>query len=765
MARYVAWLTRWHKLVVIGCIGLVLAVGAGVVRLGVTNDMRAYFSPDNPQLEQFEALEETFVRQDTLYFVVRAKGGDVFSERGVQLVRELTELGWQAPFSRRVESFANFQHTTADADTLTVGSLVPPELALSADARERIRAVALAEPLLVPFLVAPDGSAAGVNVFLSLPDQSQDPNNTVVGWAQSRLPAFRTRFADFDILLGGTTATDVAIGQAVKDDLSSLVVASYLTIAVLLLLALRHVGSVAATIAVVTLSIVATMGLFGWLGAVLAAVAGFVPSVVMTIAVADSVHVFSTFHYEARHGSSKEAAVAEALRTNVAPIFVTSITTIIGVLTLNFSDSPPYRELGNMIAVGVGFAFALSVTFLPALMLWMPLRHPERGARLETAMNGFADYVIGHRRVLLIGMGGLIATLAAFISNNELTERWHRYFDETFEVRAVYDAIDRHHGYLHIIRYALDTGRDQGINDPRYLAEVDRFTRWFAEQPEVAHALGLAQVVKRLNMNLHGDDAAWYRVPETREESAQYLLLYEMSLPQGLGLDSSVDVTRSKTQLLVGVKRTDSEQLLALDERARTWAQRNLSTFDPGEGTGVDMVFAHINHRNIHGLLQGMVIALTLISLMLVCILRSLKLGALSLITNLAPAGLAYGAWGIVHGTIDLSASIVMCMSIGIVVDDTVHFLSKYLRARRVRGLGAVESMRYTFNTVGVALCTTTAVLVAGFAVLGLSHFNPTVVTGTLLATTLAFALVVDLLFMPPLLIWIDGGVPRGNKR
>ena len=765
MEGYIAWLTRWHKLVVVAALAIVLAIGAGVVRLGVTNDMRAYFSPDNPQLKQFEALEETFVRQDTVHFVVRAKAGDVLSARGVALVRELTELGWQAPFSRRVESFTNFQYTSADEDTLRVGALAPSELELSPSALARIRAIALTEPLLVPFQLAPDGSAAGVNVFLTLPDQSLDPNNTVIGWAESVLPAVRTRFPDFDILLGGTTATDVAIGRAVESDLSRLVAASYATIVILLLVLLRHAGSVVATMLVVTLSIVATMGTFGWLETVLAAIAGFVPSVIMTIAVADAVHLLSTFHYEARRGSTREAAVAEALRTNAAPIFVTSITTIIGVLTLNFSDSPPYRELGNMIAVGVGFAFVLSMTFLPAFLLWAPMRHPERGAGFETAMSRFADGVIAHKRALLLAVGSVIVILAAFIPRNELTERWHQYFDGTFEVREVYDAIDRHHGYLHIIRYALDTGREQGINDPAYLAEVDRFTQWLREQPEIAHALSIAQVVKRLNKNLHGDDEAWYRVPDTQEESAQYLLLYEMSLPQGLGLDTSIDIARSQTQLLVGVERTDSEQLLALDARIRAWLAENVSTFDAGEGTGVDMVFAHINHRNIHGLLKGMAVALTLISLLLVFILRSLKLGALSLITNLAPAGLAYGLWGICHGTIDLSASIVMCMSIGIVVDDTVHFLSKYLRARRVRGLDAAESMRYTFNTVGVALCTTTAVLVAGFAVLGLSHFNPTVVTGTLLAITLAFALVVDLLFMPPLLLLLDGGSPRGSKQ
>ena len=657
----------------------------------------------------------------------------------------------------------NYQHTEADEDVLNVAALVGSDKTVDADELQRIKAIALVEPMLVPTLLAPDGSVAGINVFLTLPDGDTASNTTVVQWADAALAPPRSRYPHFDILIGGTVASNVAVGQAVERDLSTLVAMSYATVIalLLLLLLLRRITSVVATMLVVTLLIAATMGVFGWLGATLAGVAGFVPSIIMTVAVADAVHLLATFHYEARRGASREAAVAEALRTNAAPILVTSVTTAIGVLTLNFSDSPPYRDLGNMVAAGVLAAYLLSMTFLPALLLWLPMRHTERGAGFEQLMSHFADWVIAHHRRLLLVVGAAIVVVASFIPRNVMTERWHEYFDDTFAVRETIDAIDRHQGYLHVIRYALDTGEDHGVNDPAYLADVERFSNWYRSQPEVVHTLGLTDIVKRLNKNLHGDDPVHYRVPTGRDETAQYLLLYELSLPQGLGLDTMIDMARSKSQFLVFVKRTDSAKLVFLDERAQGWATANLTAFDIDEGTGIDMVFAHINHRNIRGLLKGKAFALVLISLLLVVVLRSLRLGLLSLVTNLAPAGLAYGLWGMFNGYIDLSASIVMCMSLGIVVDDTVHFLSKYLRARRIRGLSVEQSMRYTFNTVGVALCTTTAVLVSGVAVLAFSHFSPSVVTGSLLAITLAFALVVDLLFMPALLIVLGAHLPK----
>lgn len=149
-------------------------------------------------------------------------------------------------------------------------------------------------------------------------------------------------------------------------------------------------------------------------------------------------------------------------------------------------------------------------------------------------------------------------------------------------------------------------------------------------------------------------------------------------------------------------------------------------------------------------------LALVLISFVLIFALRSVRLGVISLVPNLVPAALAYGTWGLFVGRVDLSASVVICMSLGIVVDDTVHFLSKYLRARRERQLNIEDGMRYAFHTVGTALTITTIVLVAGFLVLVASHFSPTWVSGLLLAMTLSYALIADFLFLPPLLMLLD---------
>jgi predicted RND superfamily exporter protein len=746
-----------HRYWVLGITVLVVAaLAAGIGRLNFSNDTRAYFGPDNPQLLAFERLEDIFEKRDSIGILVVAEDGDIYDRRSLRLVRELTEFGWRIPYARRVKSLSNYQHTRAVGDELFVADLVGDTESLDAAKLLQIRAVVEREPLLLNNLVGADGSVTYVDVALAFPPGDLDSSDTVVDYVDARLGEFRRRYPQHRLYIHGSAPLNVSLGDAVKRDLKSLVLLSFVVIVSALSLMLRHVGGTLAVLLVVALSVVATMGLFGWIGFTLEAVAGFVPSVVMTIAVADAVHILSTCYYELRRRRDRTGAVREALRVNAAPVLITTLTTAIGVLTLNFSDSPPYRELGNMIAVGVVFAYIFTMTFLPALLLVMPIHHRRRGRRLELLMNELADTIVARRSYLLLGIGALVVLLASFIPSNQLTERWHEYFDDSFEIRVATDIINERLGGAHVIQYVLDTGIDQGINNPEYLRLLDNFTSWYLNQPGVRHVAGLGDFLKRLNMNLHGDDPAYYRAPDSPDQVAQYLLLYELSLPLGLGLDNMINVSRSATRFTVFVEKTDSRDLIEMDERAQAWLASEAPVVLPGRGSGLDMMFAHINDRNIRGLLKGMVVALILISFLLLVVLRSLKLGLLSLLSNLAPAGLAYGTWGIFVGWIDLSASVVICMSIGIVVDDTVHFLSKYLRARRNRGMNASAAMRYAFNTVGVALVITTIVLVAGFLVLAASHFSPTRTTGLLMAMTLSYALLIDFLFLPPLLMLVD---------
>lgn len=759
LSRYTNYLIQHHKLIVFITLLFVIALGMGVKNLKTTSDFRIYFSEDNPQLVAFETLEKTYGKQDSLVFFIQPENKNVFSKDSLTLIAELTDKSWLLPYASRVNSLTNYQHTVVDGDFLDTNYLLEEASLLTADKIIEIKNIVLNEPSLINFLTDKNGQVTAVQVRLNLPKEKNAANTEVIAAARELRKDFKQRYPDIKINLGGSSAAGVSLGEAVALDMSTLIVGSYIIITIALLLLLRSLRGMIATFLLITFSITITMGIYGWFGYTLAPVAGWVPSIIMTIAVADSVHILISYFHSLRHGMERHDALRESMRINISPVFVTSITTIIGVLCLNFSDSPPFQDLGNMVALGVFIAFVLSMTFLPALITLLSIKKSNIGQSNKNWMDNFANWVILQRRKLLVVMSLLVITIASFIPNNQLTEQWHHYFDDSFEIRNTIDGINEKLSGVHYLRYLIDSGEENGIHEPDYLNTLEDFTNWARQQDKVAYVSSLTDISKRLNKNLHENKESYYRIPDSRPLAAQLFLLYETGLPRELNLDDLVNHNRSTTLVTIIVHKTDSEFLLNLDRKAQSWLQKNAAKYKTSEATGLDMIFAHINHRNIRSLLKGTLVALVLISIVLMFALQSVRLGLISLIPNLIPAALAYGTWGIFVGKIDLSASIVICMSLGIVVDDTVHFLSKYLRARREKNYDVNEGMRYAFNTVGVALMITTAVLVSGFLVLATSHFSPTWVSGLLLAITLSYALLADFLLLPPLLSVLDSKI------
>jgi len=547
-----------------------------------------------------------------------------------------------------------------------------------------------------------------------------------------------------------------AFSEMAMSDMQTLVPIMFLVIILMLVLLLRSLAATFATVLVILLSIVTAMGVAGWIGIQITPPLASAPTMIMTLAVANSVHFLVTFLQKVRGGESQRDAMLESLRINLQPILITSVTTAIGFLSMNFSDAPPFRDLGNVVAIGVIASFLYSMALLPALMLLLPIRHKKVAAHSAPVMDALANLVVQRYRQVLLFMAVLVVVLVAFVPRNELNDEFVKYFDERVAFRVDTDYTTDHLTGLYSVAYSLGSGESGGISEPAYLRKLDEFANWYRAQPEVKHVSTLSDTMKRLNMNLHGDDPAWYRLPESRELAAQYLLLYEMSLPYGLDLNNQINVDKSATKLDVSLESISSNQTIALEERAQRWLETHAPASMQAHGASPSVMFSHIGKRNIHSMLIGTTVALVLISFILIFALRSLRIGFISIIPNLVPAGMAFGLWGLLVGQVGLALSIVTGMTLGIVVDDTVHFLSKYLRARREEGFSPADAVRYAFHTVGTALWTTSVVLMAGFLVLVYSPFELNSGMGLLTAITIGFALLADFLLLPTLLMVLD---------
>ena len=767
MHKIESWFSQWvikaRWLIILLIPLLVMAVGSGAKNLQFTNNYRVFFSEENPQLKAFEQMEKTYNKEDNILFLLKPKDGRVFSNKLLAAVEKLTEESWQIPFSLRVDSISNFQHTRAEQDDLIVEDLVEDAESLDADALAEKRHIATTEPLLVNRLVNPEGSVTAVNVTLQLPGKNETTEVPQVAAAARALVAeMQQQNPDVDFYLSGMVMMNNAFAEASQGDMKTLIPLTLLVMLVVLALMIRGFTGTAVTFLVIIMSIITAMGAAGWIGYPVTPPLVSAPIIIITVAIAGSVHVLVSYMHELGKGLGKHQALSESLRINLQPIFLTSVTTAIGFLSMNFSDAPPFRHIGNVVAIGVLAAFILTVTFLPALMSVLPGRARKQGDIGARVMARLGNWVVTHQKRLLWGSLILAAILVAQVPRNSLNDNFVEYFDTTIKFRQDTDVVDKYLSGLYRINYSLNAKEPGGVSKPAFLANVQRFEEWLKTQPEVKHVNSITDIFRRLNKNMHGDDPSYYRLPENRELAAQYLLLYEMSLPYGLDLNNQINVDKSATRLSVSMPVMSTNKVLAFEERAREWMLKNTPDIH-SYGSSPTIMFAHIGYRNIRSMLTGTSIALVLISMILIFAFRSFKLGLVSLIPNLVPAAVGFGIWGMTVGEVGLALSVVTGMTLGIVVDDTVHFMSKYLRARREQGLAAEDAIRYAFRSVGWALFVTSVVLVAGFLILTLSHFRLNSQMGLLTAVIIAIALIADFFLLPPLLMAVDRDQPKEN--
>lgn len=746
---------RW--LVIIGCLLLVGLMASGAKNLSMTTNYRVFFSEDNPQRMAFEALENTYAKNDNVMFVIAPDDGVVFTQKMMEAVYELTDQAWQIPYSSRVDSLTNYQHTEAEDDDLLVEDLVEDPAALTPERLAKIKDIAVNEPLLLHRLISDKAHVTAVNVTIQLPginEATETPE--VVEHARKLAAEIQTKYPFINIYMTGMVMMNNSFSEASQNDMKSLVPISFLIMMIMLFLMIRGFAGTVLTMVVIILSVIAAMGAGGHIGYPITPPSATAPTIILTVAIANSVHVLVTFYHNMREGMEKMAAMVESMRVNLQPVFLTSLTTSIGFLSMNFSDVPPFNHLGNFVAIGVMTSFLLAVTFLPAVISFLPVKvrvHHEKGDRM---MIWLGDFVVNNKRIILPGMVILVVFLVSFLPRNELNDVFLEYFDETIPFRQATDfTVDNLTG-MYLIDFSIESTEAGGISDPGFQQEVEDFANWFRQQPETIHVNVFTDIMKRLNRNMHADDDGMYRLPDERNLAAQYLLMYEMSLPYGLDLNNQINVDKSATRMVVTLKTLSTNHMIELEKRSDKWIAENTKYIKAAAASGPTMMFAHIGKRNIISMLGGTTIALVLISLIMIVALRSFKLGMTSMVPNLVPAAMGFGVWGLLVGEVGLALSVVTSMTLGIVVDDTVHYMTKYQRARVEKGYDPEQAVRYAFTSVGRALLVTSVVLIAGFLVLAFSSFKLNSGMGLLTALVIALALLADFLLLPTLLMKIE---------
>ena len=746
---------RAHRAwVLIGAVLVAVMIGSGASKLEFSTNYRVFFSEANPELQAFEELQNTYTKNDNFFFVVESASGAAFDRDTLAAVEELTEAAWQIPYTIRVDSVSNFQHTYATEDDLIVEDLVRNAHDRDASFFDERRDIALAEPLLRNQILTANGDVTAINVVLQYPEKAFTEVPEAVEFARGLKADIEAKYPELTIHLTGVSMLNNAFAETGMADGATLMPLMFGVIFVLTWLIIRSLTATFSTILVIGLSTMVAMGVAGFFGVKLTPIAMSAPIVILTLAVADSIHILMSLRGLMREGLGKHEALIEAVRINFLPVTITSLTTIVGFLSLNFSDSPPYWHLGNITAVGIFAAWIFSLTVLPAAISLLPYKVREQSGTewSQRAMDRLSEFVIRRYRGLLVGVGLPTLVLIAFIPTLDFNDQWVEYFDERIEFRVDSDNAQEHFG-LYPIEYSIPANGPGGISEPEYLANLESLTNFMREQELVTHVYSLSDIMKRLNRNMHADDDGFYSIPADRELSAQYLLLYELSLPYGLDLNDRINIDKSATRVTATIEQATSAETKAFFNDVDAFMQDNLPSYMHAKPTSAAVMFTYISERNMQNMVVGTILAIAAIALIMMFSLRSVRLGTLSLVPNGLPILTTFGAWALLVGEVGFSVATVASISLGIIVDDTVHWLSKYVRARDERNLSVEDSIRYAFRNVGVAIVVNTIILAAGFFVMTTSAFKMNVDLGLMTILSIVGALILDFLFLPALLL------------
>ncbi|MGO1072540.1 efflux RND transporter permease subunit [Lysobacter sp. CA199] len=762
LRAYAAWVTSHPWWVLLGSVLFAAALSAGMAQLTFRSDSRVFFAQTNPDLLALDKFEATYGRDDTLVFVVGARDGDLFTAKRLAAINELTDAAWKLPDVKRVDSLTNFQRALAVGDDIQIDQLARSGDRLSDQDAARLKSEALKEPLLVGRMLAGDARLGLVAVnFRFDPKTVSDQTLTAMTAGKKLVEDFAKRHPDLEVGLSGSIALDHAFVEASTFDSSVLLPAMVLVLLGIIVFVLRSAAGALATLCVITLGTLSALGTAALLGVPLSSPSVIAPNIILTIACCDCIHLCSGMMRLRREGLSRRDAVREVLTECWWPVTLTTITTSIGFLSLVFSAVPPFAHLGIIVALGSVLTWALTVTFLPALLCVLPWKGSAKTLPAETLSIRVAGMVMKRPRQVLAVVVVAAATLSAFAFTNRLDDRYVRYFDDSYSFRQATDRLNQELGGFYTLEFSLDAGEADGIARNDYLLQVDRFAQWLRTQPGVTHVHGLPDIMKTVNRAMNGGDQSQYRLPESRDTSAQYLALYEMSLPFGTDLKNQLTADKRSSRLSVNLDDMSTAAMADLQARAQAWAEHNTPLIAASaRGTGTSLLFAHIGNRNIQEMLKGVFSGVLVVWLIFLIAFRSIGLSIIGTIANFVPSLATLGAWALVNGEVGMAVATVASVTFGVVVDDTIHMLTTYSRLRREEGLSAEAAVRGAFEIVGPGMIAMTLALSSGFACLAFSGFQINAWMGLMASVTILIAVLFDLLFIPSILLAF-----RGEKR
>ena len=742
-------------------IGLVIIVvcllATGLTKLTFNPDLETYFPEGHPAVIRYNEIDDMFIPTDNLIIAVHSNEGTLFNGDSLKVIEELTRKSWTIPYSVRVDSLTNYSYVKSVNDDLIVEPFIEEAEKKSIEFIEKRKDLIAGEDIIYKSLISEDKKTSVVSIIVDPPGPNkEDQNSELINYILGFIEPIKESNENLDIRLLGNPYLDYISPRIVKAEMPVVMPLMLLLIFLIVFLMIRSYAAVLATFIVILMSLIATFGSIGLLGNPLNQMVSTIPILIITLALADCIHLFSIYFQNRIKGISSKESMEKSLEMNIQPLFLTTISTCIGFLCLNFIEVTPLRDLGNAVAIGIGFAFIFTIFFIAPIVSFFEVKTASKVTKQTRFSTSVGSFILKNGNKLIFSITSISFLILLCIPMNELDENPTQMYAEGFTSFSSDTLwLDEKLSVTFPVNF-LATNEEGQVSDPDFLKILDKFSVWLEEREQVNHVTSLANNMKNLNKSMHGDDPEWKKIPENADLSAQYLFFYEMSLPMGLDLNSSISQDRKSTKISATLKDMSANEFKEFNNEVLGYLQQNNLENMISEPSSFRVIFTYMVEAIVNSLLYGLFIGILLITLIIGLFFRSYLLPALSIFPNILPIGMGFGLWGLFVGDVGFMVAVGMGSTLGVIVDFTVHFLSKYELARKEFKKSVEESVIYSFETVGFALIIMTVVLALGFSVLNLVTFIPIQDFAKFSVICFTGGLIINFLFLPNLLMKFD---------
>ena len=748
--RLEIWVLWAHIAVGLACL-------PGLLRLETSADTRVFYG-DNVYHHDLEAFEATFQQNNNVLILLRRDGERIDSSPALEkALRDATDRAWKLPYALRVDSLATVPHISANGDDFT---LEPVLDVLCRDGCDSTRAAArggdpdklLDDPLLKSRLVSSDATTVAVYVAFDLPYASTTAVQTITSSVRALARELEKETPNLTVqFVGGITMMD-AFSEAAQRDAMTLVPLVIVMLCALLVLVLGDAKLIGLLVATGVYGTVVAMGFAGWAGMKINVATSIVPVLIITFAVASGLHLLVTYSRQrVRSGVDAATATKIALDLNLKPTLLTAIMSLVGFVSMNSADSPPLRDMGNLVSIGLTAGTTSLLWVVPLAMLRIRRVRVLPTSKWTSRVVEWISDLRGAGITAFVVIFALVTVTG--LARITLNDDFVKYFDESFEFRRAADFAEARMGGPNYVDIVLSAPQADGIYDPEYMDLVARFSAWLRERPLVASVVSVADVVSKVADAFSGNPDL---KAHSREEIAQYVLTYELSLTAGQDLEDYFDKSRRSTRISTLLNGGNSQTVIALEDDVYRWFEPYKKQGYSIVVTGINVPVAHMSILNVTSMLSGIFWGLVANAIVLGIYFKSVRILLLTAPAIFLPSAMGFGLWGWLVGEIGLAASIVAAMTIGIIIDDAIHIIYRYQYTRDVLNEAPDAAARLTVNSVGFAILATSVALAVGFLILGLSGFAVSQTLGLLTAIILVCGLVVDLILVPRALAWLD---------